>query len=70
MMKRSASGKAVELAGLDELDDHRLLSLGVLVDAPVDVGDLEVLERGAGAAHARLAGHDRLVDLRGERLRR
>src|SRR5207302_9386781 len=33
------------------------------------VGNVEVLKRGAGAGQARLAGHLRLVDPRGERLR-
>ena len=44
-----------------------LLALGVLGHVLLDVGNLEVLERGACPAHARLAGHDLLVDLRRER---
>jgi len=53
-------------SGLDELDHHRLLALGVCLDPGFGVGYLEVVERGAGAAHARLAGHHFLVDLRRE----
>src|SRR5918994_3929655 len=58
----------VELAGLDQLDYHHLLAVAVLQGAPLGVGHPEVLQRGLRARVARLAGHDPLVDLRGELL--
>jgi hypothetical protein len=59
-----------ELAGLDQLDHHRLLALGVSLDPLIGIGHLEVVQRRASTAHARLAGHHRLVELRREALRR
>jgi hypothetical protein len=60
-----------EVAGLDEPHHHLLLALGVLREArAIVVGDVEVLQRRARAAHARLARHFLLVDLGRERFRR
>ena len=60
-----------EVPGLDQAHNHFLLAIGVLGEAVVVViGHVEVLERGAGAVHSRLAGHVLLVDARRERLRR
>ena len=59
-----------EVTGLDEAHDQLLLVLGVLDGTLVGVGHPEVVERGAGAVHARLAGDVLLVDKGGERVRR
>ena len=58
-------GVGGELAGFHQLEDHLLLALRVGVDADLGVGHLEVVERGARAAHARLARYHLLVDLGG-----
>ena len=66
---RSAArrGRPSNSPRLDQLDHHRLLALGVGARPLLGVRHPEVVQRRARAAHARLAGHHLLVDLRGER---
>src|SRR5208282_1818652 len=59
-----------EVTRLDETHHHLLLALGVLDGALPGVGHLEIIQRGAGAAHPRLPRHVLLVNVGRERVRR
>src|SRR6266498_1104091 len=58
-----------DLARLDQLLQAPLFPLRVLDGSSVGVADMEVVERGAGAAQVRLASYLLLVDCRRELLR-
>ncbi len=65
---RSASGKATNLPASISSSRRRWFPLRVLDGSCVGVGDMEVVESGAGAAQAGLAGYLLLVDRRRELL--